>query len=95
MNIQFLKDLLVDLADVNSSLKECKRDTERGMSDALSGDGHWSKAKVIEELGSTASDACFEIDNASDMIIAIMDILESEVDQIEFDDVVQNALKKT
>ena len=93
MNVQTLKDLIADLADVKDSLKVGKLDTERGMKNALSGDFDWNTDKVIEELGGAASDACFEIDKASDMIYDILEGLENMVYKVEFDEVAQKAVK--
>lgn len=93
MNVEILKDLIYDLANVKASLKEGKRDTERGMKNALSGDFDWDTDKVIEELGGAASDACFEIDKASDMIYDILEGLENMVYKVEFDEAAQKAVK--
>lgn len=94
MNSQILKYLISDLDDVNASLKEGMRDTERGVKNALSGDYNDDTDKVIEQLAGNAGDACFEIDKAIDMIKDIMRGLENTIDQAEFDMVAQKATKK-
>ena len=85
MNVQILKDLIADLTDVNASLKEGKRDTERGVKRALSKDFEYDNDEVIEELTGAANDACFEIDKAFDMVSDILNGLEDEVYRVEFD----------
>ena len=93
MDIVILKDLIADLAVVNDSLKEGKFEAERGVIRALSDDFGWSDDKIIEELGNTATAACYEFDTARDSISAIIGELEDVIDQAEYNEVVWDAVK--
>jgi hypothetical protein len=93
MSIQLIKETLEDIIIASNALKANKRDAERALSNALSGDFDWDTEKQIEELTGACNDAVFDMDKSFDELVEIQDRLELMIDNVEFEEVAQMAIK--
>tara|TARA_R110000823_G_C15521110_1_gene455595 strand:- start:176 stop:463 length:288 start_codon:yes stop_codon:yes gene_type:complete len=93
MTLQLIKETLEDLIVASNALKENKRDAERALSNAISGDFDWDTDKQIEELTGACSDTIHDMDKTFDEIRDIQDRLELMIANVEFEEVAQMAIK--
>ena len=91
--LEIIKETMDDLIVCSTNFKECKRDAERALSNALSGDYDWDNDKIIETLTGVCDDAAFVMDKCHDEIIEIQDRLDTLIANAEFNEVAQAAIK--